>query len=222
MGLRNRRPLTEAIALYRSCGYDEVGPFNDEPYAHRWFEKHIYLAAFGPLLNSYRVRSAQDAADLDRLRGVVAGGDPWNHATPIHVTSSALVVDPESRRVLLRWHDRQQAWLQVGGHGDPGETDPIGVALREAHEETGLDDLSEWSADTSPLHVVVVPVVPKGAEPAHEHVDIRYLLTTDSPASVTPESENAPLKWLSLDDARAATRADNLKETLRRLEERLG
>ena len=35
-------------------------------------------------------------------------------------------------------------WLQVGGHGDPGETDPLAIALREAREETGLTDLVPW------------------------------------------------------------------------------
>ncbi|MQA95455.1 MAG: GNAT family N-acetyltransferase [Streptosporangiales bacterium] len=33
--------LTEAIALYRSSGYREVPAYNDEPYAHHWFEKHL-------------------------------------------------------------------------------------------------------------------------------------------------------------------------------------
>jgi DNA-binding MarR family transcriptional regulator/GNAT superfamily N-acetyltransferase len=37
--LETNRALTEAIALYRSAGYREVAPFNDEPYAHHWFEK---------------------------------------------------------------------------------------------------------------------------------------------------------------------------------------
>ena len=51
--------------------------------------------------------------------------------------------------VLLRWHERQQAWLQVGGHGDPGEVDPFAIALREAEEETGLADLDVWPAAES-------------------------------------------------------------------------
>ena len=37
--LETNRTLKEAQALYRSCGYVEVEPFNDEPYAHHWFEK---------------------------------------------------------------------------------------------------------------------------------------------------------------------------------------
>jgi DNA-binding MarR family transcriptional regulator len=39
--LETNEVLTEAIALYRSAGYREVAPFNDEPYAHHWFEKDL-------------------------------------------------------------------------------------------------------------------------------------------------------------------------------------
>jgi 8-oxo-dGTP pyrophosphatase MutT (NUDIX family) len=39
-------------------------------------------------------------------------------------------------------------WLQVGGHGDPGEGDPLAIALREAAEETGLSDLVPWPDDS--------------------------------------------------------------------------
>ena len=37
--LETNRALAEAIGLYRASGYREVGAFNDEPYAHHWFEK---------------------------------------------------------------------------------------------------------------------------------------------------------------------------------------
>jgi len=37
--LETNRSLVEAQALYRRAGYREVAPFNDEPYAHHWFEK---------------------------------------------------------------------------------------------------------------------------------------------------------------------------------------
>jgi DNA-binding MarR family transcriptional regulator/GNAT superfamily N-acetyltransferase len=39
--LETNRNLTEAITLYRSAGYREVPAFNDEPYAHHWFEKRL-------------------------------------------------------------------------------------------------------------------------------------------------------------------------------------
>ncbi len=39
--LETNRVLTEAIHLYRTAGYAEIPPFNDEPYAHHWFEKPL-------------------------------------------------------------------------------------------------------------------------------------------------------------------------------------
>jgi DNA-binding MarR family transcriptional regulator len=39
--LETNRALIEAIQMYRDCGYQEVAAFNDEPYAHHWFEKRL-------------------------------------------------------------------------------------------------------------------------------------------------------------------------------------
>jgi ribosomal protein S18 acetylase RimI-like enzyme len=39
--LETNRVLTEAQALYRQEGYQEVAPFNAEPYADHWFEKRL-------------------------------------------------------------------------------------------------------------------------------------------------------------------------------------
>jgi DNA-binding MarR family transcriptional regulator len=39
--LDTNRALRAATALYRSRGYVEVEPFNDEPYADHWFEKRL-------------------------------------------------------------------------------------------------------------------------------------------------------------------------------------
>jgi GNAT superfamily N-acetyltransferase len=37
--LETNRTLTRAVAMYRAAGYREVPAFNDETYAHHWFEK---------------------------------------------------------------------------------------------------------------------------------------------------------------------------------------
>ena len=39
--LETNRNLHEAIALYRSAGYEEIERFSPEPYAHHWFEKRL-------------------------------------------------------------------------------------------------------------------------------------------------------------------------------------
>jgi GNAT superfamily N-acetyltransferase len=39
--LETNGALKEAQAMYRKAGYREVDAFNDEPYAHHWFEKNL-------------------------------------------------------------------------------------------------------------------------------------------------------------------------------------
>jgi 8-oxo-dGTP pyrophosphatase MutT (NUDIX family) len=170
----------------------------------------------GALLADYRPRDPAEARDLTRLRELAGDGSPWQRTRPLHTTASALVVHPPSGRVLLRWHQRQEAWLQVGGHGDPGETDPLGIAQREAAEETGLPDLVPWP-DASIQHVVIVQVPPGKGEPAHEHADVRFVLATRTPDRAREERPDAPLRWLSLSEAQQLTGEDNLQETLRRV-----
>ena len=166
-------------------------------------------------LQRYQPRTALEATELDRVRAIAAGGSAWSRTAPVHVTASALVVHPPTGQVLLRWHERQQAWLQVGGHGDAGEVDPIRVALREAEEETGLADLRPWpTADLQ--HLVIVAVPANEREPAHHHADLRFFLATDEPEQARPEGPSAPIEWLSLDEAAARTSEDNLRETLTR------
>jgi DNA-binding MarR family transcriptional regulator len=42
--LETHDSLAEAQQLYRSAGYEQVPPFNDEPYAQFWFEKALSFA----------------------------------------------------------------------------------------------------------------------------------------------------------------------------------
>ena len=138
----------------------------------------------------------------------------------MHVTASAVVVHPSTARVLLRWHDRMQGWLQVGGHADSGEVDPYVVALREAREETGLEDLVPWPSADEPriVQVAIVPVPAGKGEPAHHHADIRYALSTAVPERIRAESDTARLAWLSIDEAVALVGEDNLRTCLGRIE----
>ncbi|HEY6294439.1 MAG TPA: NUDIX domain-containing protein [Streptosporangiaceae bacterium] len=170
------------------------------------------------LLDSYRPQGDAETADLVRTRALAgAAEDPWRRDLPLHVTASALIVHPPTARVLLRWHQRQQAWLQVGGHGDPGESDALAIALREASEETGLPDLAPWP-DARLQHLVIVGVHPGKGEPAHEHADLRFFMATGAPETVRAENEQAPLRWLSLAQAREANSEANIWEALARLE----
>ena len=181
-------------------------------------ETELSRPSLAVLLDRYRPDGKAETADLWRVRTLAETvADPWRRELPLHVTASALIVHPETARVLLRWHERQQAWLQVGGHGDPGESDPLAIARREAAEETGLADLVPWP-DAQLRHLVIVGVPAGKGEPAHEHADLRYFMATQTPDAARAENEHAPLRWLSLAEAYHATSEVNLRESLARLE----
>jgi 8-oxo-dGTP pyrophosphatase MutT (NUDIX family) len=171
-----------------------------------------------PLLHALRAHRAHDdeeARDVARVLELVeAAADPWSRDLPLHITASALVLDPAGGRVLLRWHAKQQRWLQVGGHGDPGERDPWLVALREAEEETGLTDLAPLVGAL--FQVTIVSVSAAGAEPAHEHADLRYLLRTERPEEAPAEREGVALRWFT-PEAALAVADDGLARLLRRI-----
>jgi 8-oxo-dGTP pyrophosphatase MutT (NUDIX family) len=177
------------------------------------------------VLERYVPLTDEESSDVERLRKlVVEDADPWTRASALHVTGSAVVVHPPTRRVLLRWHDRMQAWLQVGGHADAGEVDPYAVALREAREETGLTDLAAWPDPVEPrvVQVAIVPVPAGKSEPEHEHGDIRYVLATERPESVVAESESAQLAWLDVEEAIQKVGWDNLRTCLLRIAALMG
>ena len=121
-------------------------------------------------------------AELDRLE------HPYDeHADPVHVTGSAVVVGP--RGVLLHLHKRLGLWLQPGGHVDAGET-PEQAALREVREETGF-----VGTDARFVHVDVHP----GGR-GHTHLDVRYVVEADGDPSPA-EGESQDVHWFGWDEA---------------------
>jgi 8-oxo-dGTP pyrophosphatase MutT (NUDIX family) len=166
-------------------------------------------------LRAFEANGDDEQVDLATALATATTADPWGRETPVHFTASALVVHPASRRVLLRWHQRQQAWIQIGGHADPGETDPLAIAVREGAEETLLPDLRPWP-DGSLCQVVDVAVPGNEREPDHRHIDLRYLLATDRPDTAGEEHDGAAVRWLTIDEAMALTTEANVRELIRR------
>jgi 8-oxo-dGTP pyrophosphatase MutT (NUDIX family) len=129
-----------------------------------------------------------------------------------HLTGSALVVDPADGRFVVLHHRKLDRWLQPGGHAD-GDGDLAAVALREATEETGLAGLRvQRPAVDLDVHVVAPP-----GEPAHRHLDLRFLVLAPAGAAAAGpppgNHESHQVRWI------AATDLDALgaDESLRRL-----
>ncbi|HIF91659.1 MAG: NUDIX hydrolase [Myxococcales bacterium] len=151
------------------------------------------------LLDRYHSRHPEETATLDRLRGLLANFDRCFHRDcfPGHITSSAWIVSRESGAVLLTHHRKLGRWLQLGGHAD-GEVDVLASALREAEEESGLRDFRSLPENGSPeiLDLDVHDIPAHGADPTHQHHDIRFLLeVSDQQPILHQESESKEVRW---------------------------
>lgn len=117
---------------------------------------------------------------------------------PGHLTASALVFDHEARRILLLHHAKLRRWLQPGGHAD-GEANLARVALAEAREETGIDDLE--IVDPA-VDIDIHNVAPPGDDPIL-HYDVRFVALAPAGAEPVGNHESTDIRWVPLDDLEA-------------------
>lgn len=154
------------------------------------------------LLARYRATFPDEAAVADRIAALAAAHPDCLLRTcaPGHVTASAFIVDPTGRRFLLTHHKKLGRWLQLGGHVD-GESHPLQAALREAREESGMQDfavLPVAGVAGMPLDLDVHVIPARATEPAHEHHDVRFLLQAQPGQEIVCSDESHALRWFDL------------------------
>ncbi len=177
-------------------------------------------------------RVANNATDLDLAKSFVREAvdvDPVvrrqildfcaDHADALHrsclsghLTGSALIVDPSRAASLLIHHKKLDRWLQPGGHAD-GDGDLGRVALREAAEETGLTGLS-LVLPAIDLDIHEIPA--RGDEPAHVHLDVRFLVLAPEGAVADHNHEALDAQWVTAADAADYMEDGELKRLFRR------
>jgi 8-oxo-dGTP pyrophosphatase MutT (NUDIX family) len=92
-----------------------------------------------------------------------------------HFTASAFVIDENGERACLVSHAKLERLLQPGGHVESVDSCLEDAALREAIEETGLE-LELHPSAPRPFDLDIHPIPATADEPAHFHLDVRYLL----------------------------------------------
>jgi 8-oxo-dGTP pyrophosphatase MutT (NUDIX family) len=148
-------------------------------------------------LSAYHPVDQHEAEMTGRIgRFVTEHPDCFKRSLAIgHITGSAWVVDPERRYALLTHHRKLGKWLQLGGHAD-GDPDILRVALREAREESSLEQIRVVSEAIFDVDIHVIPA--RGAEPEHLHYDVRFLLEAGRDALLVASSESRSLAWVAL------------------------
>jgi len=167
----------------------------------------VNLADLLAALEGHTAATEEEVASLVRiLRFLQEPADPFARANPKgHVTASAVIARPDASEFLLVHHRKLARWLQPGGHTESSDASAFDAALREAREETGISRFDTPLGRTI-LDVDVHAIPAHRREPAHSHFDIRYLLTSTEAArdhAASAEDPDRPVRWVSLEGARA-------------------
>ena len=174
-------------------------------------------AALLAALRGVAPADADEAADRDRIVSFVERYPrPFDRKVREgHLTGSAITVSADGSQVLLLHHRKLGLWLQPGGHGDPGETTGEEVALREAFEESGIAGLALHAGAPRPLDLDVHDIPAFGAEPAHQHLDLRYLVVAPDEARISPAlAELHDIRWFQWNEVDALGPDSGLRRAL--------
>ena len=153
----------------------------------------------------YRPVNGQETADRHTmLRCCELFGDTvLSRANSVaHITSSGFLMNPSLTGALLVHHNIMDRWAWTGGHVD-GETDLLGVAVREAREETGAKAIQPLSRSIAAVDILPVPSHTRRGEyvGAHLHLSVAFVLicAQDQPLRSKPD-ENSGVRWFSVDE----------------------
>lgn len=140
-----------------------------------------------------------------------------------HFTASNWIVNRQRTKVLMAYHNIYNSWAWTGGHAD-GDTNLMNVAVREAMEETGINDFKVISDGI--YSVEILPVdghIKRGKYVAtHLHFDVCYLLEADeNEALKIKEDENSGVKWINIDEVLNFIREENMLPVYSKLNEKL-
>jgi 8-oxo-dGTP pyrophosphatase MutT (NUDIX family) len=156
----------------------------------------LHASAVEALTNWQAPDPAQDTLRHAVLSFLAARPDAClRECVPGHITASALVLDHTGTRALLTLHPRFGRWLQLGGHCEETDTDIVAAALREATEESGVDDL-RIDPGLAALHVH--PVTCSLGVPTR-HFDMQYIVQAPADVEIACSDESLDLRWWPLD-----------------------
>ena len=119
----------------------------------------------------------------------------WRECAAGHITASTAVLDPSRTRVLLTLHAKVKAWLQLGGHCEPGDATLADAALREATEESGIAGLRLLPGPVK-LDRHAVRCHPQGTW----HLDVQYAAIAPEGARHALSDESDDLGWFPVAD----------------------
>ena len=156
-------------------------------------------------IKTYIPANEQETRDKEiMLKHLVSDEDYFTRENQVaHFTASIWTVNKERTKTLMVYHNLYDSWSWIGGHAD-GIEDLSAVAMRELHEETGIQNAKLVTPDVFSLEILAVSGHMKKGKyvPSHLHLNVTYLAEADESEALTvKEDENSAVKWWTFEEA---------------------
>lgn len=129
-----------------------------------------------------------------------------------HMTSSGFIMNETLDKVLMVHHNIYNTWAWTGGHAD-GDEDLLYVAIKEAKEETGIQEVSPLMPEIASIDILPVwGHIKKGKYVAtHMHLSVAYILiANEQQALAINEDENSGVKWIPIEELEVFCNEENI------------
>ncbi len=140
-----------------------------------------------------------------------------------HFTASNWIINKDRTKVLMIYHNIYKSWAWTGGHAD-GDSDLLHVALKEAEEETGLNNLKLLSDGIFGLQILTVDSHIKRGKyvSSHLHLDCCFLFEANEEDELKiKEDENSGIKWINIDEATKITNEEKMRPIYEKLNSKI-
>lgn len=133
-----------------------------------------------------------------------------------HITGSAWLVDTNLEYVFFTHHKKLNKWFQPGGHSD-GDANTLAVSMREASEESGIEDVFIQPIHNSIFDIDVHKIPANKKEAEHFHYDIRFLLEADKKHPLKISEESNEITWIAVKDIPDYTQEESIMRMIKKM-----
>lgn len=167
-------------------------------------------------LSEYKPYYESEKIFLEKMKKFLRENENFAYRSNLsgHFTASVFIIDENFEKILLLHHKKLDKWIQPGGHIDEIDTNFLNAALREAREETGIENFKILSEKIFDIDIHKIPE--KNHEPTHFHYDIRYFFQAKSEDLKLNLDESNNSEWVNIDELFD----EKIEESIRRMAEK--
>lgn len=155
-------------------------------------------------LEAYKPYNDLEKTDLEMMLQIVNiyGDKALSRDNLTHFSASSMILNQNHTSVLMVYHNIYKSYSWTGGHMDLNPY-PLEVAIKEAKEETGIEEIKLLKDDLYSIEIIPVKSHIKNNRTvsSHLHLNFTYIFEADdSQKLIIKHDENKDVKWININE----------------------